>query len=290
VNILSETARFGKDADALRRDVEVKADRLVASCAKGHTLSLVMGRMLRRRVGIMAENAVAKEILRLQRVAQDHLLAIDMHTQEVHATEESARADCYARMDSLCNEWIRQRTTYESSMQALDEKLQEVDQRYQAKWKATEAEKEQRLREQEALSAHNRDVFHQQMTELEEHRETEIAKLREAIARQALILSEARRQAVAQMSGKLDVKREALQARADREAQRCAALKGQHFRRLQAFEKDARQYKSHIERVRGHYRAPRGGTPRAAEGFAAAALQVEPGPVNVRGNLLLRPL
>lgn len=143
---------------------------------------------------------------------------------------------------------------------------------YQERWDKAEADKGKRIEELQLVAKEQRTTHDQEMAELEQRRAEEAACIRAEISRQAVILQEARQDAMAEMDQRLDLRRQELQACASVEQQRCGMLRERQLGRVSELKRELHRYRGHIERVRSHYRDRHVESP------------------NLRGNILLRPV
>lgn len=261
--VVERCQKLDQEVRDLRKEVDAKSQRLIASSALGHSLELTKRKLQRQHEGSLAENAVAREILALQQSTETYLQWVGDECSKVDQSLDLAHKRCAEQMEGLQSEWSQQQARYQADMQTLEDQLQDLQKEYEERWKATERSARQVIntRAQQANAA--RQKVEEEIQRCDEEREREAIASRELAEEQNQIMSNARQFAQAEMEAKLQAKRRDMEEQVAAEHQRCEALRNRHLRKTVNCQQEVLQYKRNIEQLRLGYQGRGPLTPRS---------------------------
>merc|ERR1719162_2409406 len=123
----------------------------------------------------MVENAVAREILALQTSTEAYVQNAREESGKVDESLEMAQKMCAFKMEGLQSEWSEQQAKYQGDMDALQNRLLDLQKEYEERWRATE----QSAREVISIKS-------QQASEARQNVETDILRLDEEWEKEAI--------------------------------------------------------------------------------------------------------
>lgn len=252
-DILRPTQELLDDVARLREQVETKSQRLVSGEGRNHILGLRVLRLLRRREACVAENAIAREVLELERRTEEHLKHIDTSCDDFDAQVEQKKADVKAKMVALREEWLQRWNDFIQDSDAVEDRLADVETFFAERWNGSEAAKQERLRGHLSLLRKHREGHDRALQALEQSRGEELTFIQQEVAQQALIVARAREEVTMEMSARLDEKRQLLRSHLNREQERCGDLRERHLQRASDLGAEARKYRGHIKEVKHNY-------------------------------------
>merc|ERR1711939_1280658 len=165
-------------------------------------------------------------------------------------------------IEVLQSEWSEQRAEYEANMTLLENRLHDLQQQYEDRWRATERSARQQLEIRLQQAAESRKTVEQEILRLDEEWEKDAIASRELTEEQDQIMSEARQAALSEMAAKLQERQEEMEEQVVGERRRCQALRNRHLRKIADSQQEVLRYKKNIEELSaGYRRKPQRSTP-----------------------------
>jgi len=267
--VLVERCRqLDNEVRGLRKEVDAKSQRLIASTALGHSLELTKRKLQRQHEGSLAENAVAREILALQQSTEAYLHWVGDECSKVDQSLDLAHKRCAEQMEGLQSEWSEQQAKYKVDMASLEDQLQNLQREYEERWEATEKSARQVIntRSQQANAA--RQKVEAEIQRCDEEREKEAIASRELLEEHNQMMSDARQAAMCKMEANLQARRHDMEEQVAAEQRRNETLRNRYNRRSVDCHQEVLHYKRNIEELRFGYHARSSLTPRRQLGSA----------------------
>jgi len=252
--LVERCGKLDSEVRGLRKDVDEKSQRLLASSARGHALELKQRRLQRQHEGSLAENAVARDILALQQRTEAYLQRVSADCGAVDLSVESAQKKCADKFEGLQSKWSEQHSKYHTDMSSLEIKLADLQQEYDGRWRSTERNARQLMDNRAQHASEARQAVEQEILTLDQEWEKEALTSRQLAEQQDRMMANARQAALAEMEGRLQTRRMDMEEQVAAEHKRCEALRNRHFRKAQDCQQEVLQYKQNIEELSLGYR------------------------------------
>jgi hypothetical protein len=255
--LVERCAQLNNEVRALRKDVDEKSQRLIASSALGHSLELNKRKLQRQHEGSLVENAVAREILALQQSTESYMQRVNADCNNIDLSLESAQKSCAEKMESLQAEWSEEQAKYENDTIALQAQLSDLQQRYQDRWKANELSTREELATKVQRASEQRRKVDEQLAKLDEEWEKEASASRRTVDEQKKVMFEARQVASLEMEAKLEARTQQMGQRVDIERRRGGVVFNRELQKSEGFHQEINHYKKRIGELAANYRRRR---------------------------------
>eukprot|EP00929_Paragymnodinium_shiwhaense_P053296 TRINITY_DN26673_c0_g1_i1.p1 TRINITY_DN26673_c0_g1~~TRINITY_DN26673_c0_g1_i1.p1 ORF type:complete len:444 (-),score=146.43 TRINITY_DN26673_c0_g1_i1:81-1412(-) len=255
----------------LRESVQRRNRKLFALNDQSHVLGLSQRKLQRRHDSTMVQNEVAREILELRRSVKDYLKGLRRRQKEVGNFLLVAQTSCSQRLHELQGEWHEQEDKYQRETSSLEDRLLTLDEDYERRWQATEADEHRMMEEKTKKLEDARLRFEAQFAEMDEALSSEKAASQEQAEKNKAVLIEERERLRAAMDAKLAATRSEMNQRVEVERRRCSAIREKQYRRCRVLSAEVNHYADLLQDVQDSYQLGyiRARTPAAFNGAAA---------------------
>jgi len=252
--LVERCEQLDNEVRSLRKDVDAKTQRLIASGALGHSLELSKRKLQRQHEGSMVENAVAREILALQTSTEAYVQNAREESGKVDESLEMAQKMCAFKMEGLQSEWSEQQAKYQGDMDSLQNRLLDLQKEYEERWRATEQSAREVISIKSQQASEARQNVETDILRLDEEWEKEAIASRNLALQQNQIMSDARQAALSEMEAKLEARQQDMEEQVFAERTRSEALRSRYLRKTADSQQEVLRYKQHINELSLGYR------------------------------------
>lgn len=253
--LVERCAQLDNDVRALRKDVDAKSQRLIASSSLGHSLELNKRKLRRQHEGSLVENAVAREILDLQQSTEAHLQRVSGKCGEVDQSLELAQKRCAEKMEGLQSEWSEQRAKYEANMTSFQKWHLDLQQEYDDRWRSTAKSAKQVMETRTQHTTKSKLMVEQEIFTLDEEWEREAIASREVAEDQDRMMSDARQAALCEMEAELHARQHDMEDQVASVRRQCEAARDRQLQKTADFQQEVLRYRKKIGELNSGYRS-----------------------------------
>lgn len=287
--LVERCGQLDNEVRVLRKEVDAKSQRLIASTALGHALGVQKRKLHRQHEGSLVENAVAREILALQQGTEAYLQHVGIECSRVDQSLETSENLFAEKLEGLQSEWSDQHAKYQTDMASVQTRLVNLQHEYEDRWRSTDKGARQVIETRAQQASEARQQVQQELLMLDEEWEKEAVATKQLAEEQNRIMSDARQAALFEMDVRVQERQQDMEEQVAAERKRCEALRNQHLRRSAHGQTEVLRYKKCIEDLSMGYRRKSQRSTPTPRGFAMSTGSGRGSPSLMQsGQLLIR--